>query len=662
MGLEAVQGLCAPYVVFWNFNHFVVVEGFGRGRVYLNDPATGPRTISLEEFDQAFTGVVLVMEPGPDFVRGGRKPRLLRALQTRLRGSREGLAYCLIAGCLLVLPGLLVPIFTQIFIDQLLIAGMHDWLRPLLVGMLLTAAFRGLLLPLQLYALRRLRLKLATVMSSRFLWHLLHLPVSFYVQRYAGEISARIRLNDKVAEVLSGRLATTAIEASMMLAYASIMVQYDAVLTLIGLSCAATNMLALQWVSRRRIDANQRLLQEQGKLTGLALAGLRSIETLKASALEADFFARWAGTYAKTINAQQDLGVSNQTLSVLPTLLSAVTSTLVVVIGGLQVMEGRLSIGMLVAFQSLMQSFLTPITRLVDLGGTLQELHGALSRLDDVLDNPTHAEPRNGLAFPAITAETFRLRGHVEVRNVTFGHSRVNPPVLNNVNFSLAPGQWVALVGASGSGKSTLAKLVCGLYDPWEGEFCFDGIPRSQIPRQVLQHSLAMVDQEMMFFAGTIRENLTLWDTTVPDGQLVQACKDAAVHDEIVALPGGYDGEVLEGAANLSGGQRQRLAIACALVHDPAILIMDEATSALDAETEYRIIEHLRRRQCTCLIVAHRLSTIRACDHILVLDQGQVVQQGTHAALLQEGGLYARLINDDGMIPPPQQYAQTEAA
>jgi ATP-binding cassette subfamily C protein len=317
---------------------------------------------------------------------------------------------------------------------------------------------------------------------------------------------------------------------------------------------------------------------------------------------------------------------------------------------------------MLVAFQSLMQSFLTPITRLVDLGGTLQELHGALSRLDDVLDNPTHAEPLNGFAFPAVTAETFRLRGHVEVRHVTFGHSRVNPPVLNNVNFSLVPGQWVALVGASGSGKSTLAKLVCGLYDPGEGEICFDGIPRSQIPHQVLRHSLAMVDQEMMFFAGTIRENVTLWDTTVPDGQLVQACKDAAVHDEIVALPGGYDGAVLEDAANLSGGQRQRLAIACALVHDPAILIMDEATSALDAETEYRIIEHLRRRQCTCLIVAHRLSTIRACDHILVLDRGQVVQQGTHAALLQEGGLYARLINDDGMIPQPRQYAQTEAA
>jgi ATP-binding cassette, subfamily C, bacterial len=523
---------------------------------------------------------------------------------------------------------------------------MQDWLRPLLLGMLLTAALRGLLLRLQLQALRRLKLKLAAVMCSRFVWHLLHLPVSFYAQRYAGEISHRVHLNDKVADVLSGRLATTLLDASMMLVYAGVMLQYDVVLTMVGLGCAAANLVALQWLSRRRVDANMRLLQELGKVHGVAMAGLQQIETLKAAALESEFFARWAGHYAKAVNAQQALGVTNQTLGVVPTLLTALTSMLVFVIGGLRVIDGHLSIGMLVALQSLMHSFLTPVTSLVGFGSTLQELQGDLQRLDDVLRHPTHAEAAEATSQYVVTPATFRLQGHVEVRNVTFGHSRVSPPSLDNVSFTLAPGTWVAVVGASGSGKSTLARLVGGLYAPWEGEIRFDGRPRAQIPRPVLTHSVAMVDQDMVFFAGTVRDNLTLWDDTVPDSQLVQACKDAAIHDVVLAMPGGYDGMLLEGAANLSGGQRQRLEVARALVHNPAVLVLDEATSALDAETEERVARHLRRRGCACLIVAHRPSTIRECDDIIVLDQGKVVQRGTHAALLRQGGVYARLLCD----------------
>jgi NHLM bacteriocin system ABC transporter peptidase/ATP-binding protein len=642
--LETLRQLRCPYMAFWNFNHFVVVEGFGRGRVYINDPATGPRIVSLEEFDQAFTGVVLVMGPGPGFTPGGRKPSTWQALRTWLRGCAGVLAYCLGTGALLVLPGLAVPVFTQVFVDHMLIEGMHDWLRPLLLGMLLTAALRGLLLRLQLQALCRLKLKLAAVMSSRFVWHLLHLPVSFYAQRYAGEISHRVHLNDKVADVLSGRLATTLLEASMMLVYTGVMLQYDAVLTVCGLGCAAVNLAALQWLSRRRVDANMRLVQELGKVHGAAMAGLQQIETLKAAALESEFFARWAGSYTKAMNAQQALDMTNQTLGVVPTFLTALTSMLVLVIGGLRVMDGHLSIGMLVALQSLMHSFLTPVTSLVGFGSKLQELQGDLQRLDDVLRHPAHAETAGALSQYVVTPATFRLRGHVEVCNVTFGYSHVSPPDLEHISFTLEPGTWVAVVGTSGSGKSTLARLVCGLYTPWEGEIRFDGRPRAQIPRPVLTHSVAMVDQDMVFFAGTVRDNLTLWDDTVPDSQLVQACKDALIHDVIVAMPGSYDGMLLEGAANLSGGQRQRLEIARALVPNPAVLVLDEATSALDAETEERIAQHLRCRGCACVIVAHRLSTIRACDDIIVLDQGKVVQRGTHAALLREGGVYARLL------------------
>jgi ATP-binding cassette subfamily C protein len=639
--------LCYPAIVFWNFNHFVVVEGFRRGQVYINDPATGPRTVSLTEFDHAFTGVVLVMEPGPDFTPGGQPPSLLRGLVTRLRGSGGVLTYCVLAGFLLVVPGLAVPILLQVFVDQVLLAGLQDWLRPLLLGLVLTAACRGALQYLQLRVLRHWQLKLAAIMSSAFLWHLLHLPSSFYAQRYAGEISQRLALNDKVSTVLSGRLATTVIEALMLLVYAGVMLCYDVLLTGIGLSCAVIQVAALQGMARRRVDANLRALQEEGKLSGLSMAGLHNIETLKAAASESDFFARWAGAYAKAVNAQQALQVTNQMLGVLPTLLTSLATMLVLVIGGLRVMDGHLSLGMLMAFQSLMQSVIAPVTSLVGFGSILQELQGDLHRLDDVLQHPT--QPLNPPApVPrSLTLTPVRLRGEIQVRDLTFGYSRVSPPTLAHVSLTLRPGQRVALVGASGCGKSTLAKLVCGLYEPWQGDILFDGVPRAQLPPLVLTQAVAMVAQDIVLFAGTVRENLTLWDSAVPEAQLTRACIDAAIHDVVLSLPGGYDGELLEGAANLSGGQRQRLDIARALVHDPAVLVLDEATSALDAETESRILQQLRRRRCACLIVAHRLSTIRDCDEIIVLEHGSVVQHGTHATLLREGGVYTRLLSDE---------------
>ena len=646
--LESLPTLRCPYIVFWNFNHFLVVEGFDRQSVHLNDPATGPLRVSIEEFDESFTGVILVMEPGPAFKPGGRMPSVVRALRARLKGSRTTLSYCLLAGLLLVFPGLLIPVFTQLFVDYILIQDLRDWLRPLLLGLLMTAVLRGALLHLQLRQLRRWQLKLSTVLSSKFLWHILHLPARFYAQRYAGEISQRTVLNDRVAEALSGRLATTIIDLTMMLIYACMMFYYDVVLTLIGVASAATNFLALQWLSRRRVDANMRMQHEFGKLGGVAIAGLQNIESLKASAMESSFFSRWSGYFAKAVNMQQNLGLTNQLLSVLPVLMSALTSMLVLLIGGVRVINGYLSLGMLIAFQSLMQSFLTPVATLVGLGSALQELRSDLLRLDDVLRNSTDERHSQSRATLPATINTFRLQGEIEVHNLTFGYSRVSPPLIEGLSFSLAPGRRLALVGSSGSGKSTVAKLLCGLYLPWEGEIRFDGHDPLHMPRDVLSESMAFVDQDLFLFAGSVRDNLTLWDETIPVHQLIQACRDAEIHDIIVALPGGYDSELLEGAANLSGGQRQRLEIARALVHRPAILVMDEATSALDAETEYRIMHNLRQRDCSYIIVAHRLSTIRDCDEIIVLEHGRVIQRGTHEYLLQQGGAYSRLLMSEG--------------
>ena len=662
--IQALWELPCPYIVFWNFNHFVVVEGFTKERVYLNDPAAGPRSVSLQEFDEAYTGVLLVMEPGPDFKPGGSKPSIVSALRSRLQDSIEAITYSILAGFLLVLPGLAVPVFTQVFIDNVLVQGQQDWLLPLLTGLLLIAVLQGLLTQLQLRDLRRLRLKLAVGMSSRFLWHLLRLPTDFYAQRFAGEISNRTTSNDKVAEVLSGRLATTTISAVTIGFYALVMCIYDWQLTAIVVLFAVVNVLTLHWVSRRRVDTNMRLVQEQGKTSGVAIAALQSMETLKASALESDFFARWSGYYAKVINAQQDLGVTNQTLNVMPTVLSSLTVIILLITGGLKVINGDLSIGMLVAFLGLMQNFQRPVNSLVAFGGTLQELEGDLNRLDDVLQNPVDSQlrqkgaeearvnvspalsPSAPISSSAPSALFTRLQGYVELKNVTFGYNRLEAALIENFCLSIKPGQRVALVGGSGSGKSTVAKLVTGLYQSWTGEILFDGKPRSEYGRSLLANSLAVVEQDILLFGGTVRENLTLWDATVPDINLVRACQDAAIHDVVLALPGGYDGVLMEGAANLSGGQRQRLEIARALVHNPAILVMDEATSALDAETEKIIDQNLRRRGCSCIIVAHRLSTIRDCDEIIVLERGQVVQRGTHEQLQQVEGAYLSLIRN----------------
>lgn len=633
-----------PYIVFWNFNHFVVVEGCRNGMVYLNDPATGPRRVSLEEFDEAYTGVVLAMEPGPSFKPGGRKPSVVVSLKHRLHGSAGAVAICAFAALLLVIPGLIAPTLIQVFIDKVLVQQFRDWAKPIIIGMLLTALLRGYLTALQAGMLRRLDIKLSVAMSSRFIWHLLHLPASYYAQRYSGELSNRIYLNDKVAQVLSSRLATTLIDVVMMIFYFGVMIQFDVVLTAIGVSFALLNFLLLRSIARKRRDSNYRLAHYAGKAAAVAVSGLQSIRTIKASALESDFFERWAGHFAKLTNARQELGLANQYLALLPPFLTGLMTLLILITGGLRVMHGMLTIGQLVAFQSLMISFLLPVNNLVALGSVMQELEGDLSRLDDVLLNPMDSDgPSKDIA------QTSRLSGQLELRGVSFGYNPLTPPLIENLSLTVRPGQRVAFVGASGSGKSTLAKLVAGLYEPTGGEILFDGRPRSSLPRELITNSLGMIEQDILMFGGSVKDNLTLWDSSAPDSRILSACQDAMVHDVIAALPDGYRGQLLEGAANMSGGQRQRLEIARVLVNDPSILVMDEATSALDADTENVIGQNIRRRGCTCVIVAHRLSTIRDCDEIIVLRYGAVVQRGSHDELISQDGEYARLLSHEGM-------------
>lgn len=637
-----VLALQQPVIVFWNFNHFLVLEGVSKAGVHLNDPASGPRTVSQEEFDEGFTGVTLVIAPGPDFQPGGEASSIFTGLRRRLPLGEPALLFLVLAGLFLVLPGLVLPVFSKIFIDDYLIGHLDSWIKPLLLGMGVTAILQGLLIWLQRYYLTRFHAKLAMATSSQFFWHVLRLPVMFYAQRSAGDISSRVAINNRVAELLTGELATTLLNVLVLLFYAALMFSYDLVLTLVGMAVAVLNVVFLRQVARQRKDVNMKLAADGGKLLGTSMNGLQMIETLKASGMESDFFAKWAGHHAKVVNGLQQMGSQGVLLMAVPPLLTALNGVLILSLGGLRVMDGALTMGTLVAFQSLMASFLQPVNQLVALGAGIQEMEGDMKRLDDVLEYAP--DPQADPSQAPVAEAPARLEGLVELRQVSFGYSPLEAPLVQDFNLVLRPGTRVALVGASGCGKSTLSRLVMGLYEPWSGEILFDGKPRKEWPRATLVNSLAMVSQEIALFEGSIRDNLCLWDDSIPEEQLVRAAQDACIHDALVTRPGGYDAPVQEGGANFSGGQRQRLEIARALAVNPRVLVLDEATSALDPLTERLLDDNLRRRGCTCLIVAHRLSTIRDCDEIIVLDQGRVVQRGTHEEMRLAPGPYAALM------------------
>ncbi len=513
--LDALGSLPLPFIVFWNFDHFLVVEGFGKRGVWINDPASGPRVISYEEFDRSYTGVMLTFEPGPDFREGGTRPSLLAGMRERLRGSEWALLFVVLASLALVVPGLLVPIFSQIFVDQYLVQGSGGIIGPLVLGMALTALLRAALTFLQQHYLLRMQNKLALSMSGKFMWHALRLPMVFYSQRYAGEIGSRVIINDRIAQLLSGQLATTALNIVTVVFYVALMFYYDVILTLVGIFFAGLNVAALWYVSRKRTDTNQRLLQERGKLAGASMSGLQTIETLKATGRESDFFARWAGLQAKLVDAQQNLNSYTQVLSAVPMMLTVLNTAAVLGIGGLRVMDGDLTLGMLVAFQTLMASFTAPIGQMVALGTTLQEAQGDLARVDDVLRYRPDPMAGSGTRETVRSDTPDRLSGRFELRGVAFGYSPLEPPLIEDFNLTLKPGSRVALVGASGSGKSTVAKLVSGLYSPWKGEILFDGRPGSDISRALLNASLAVVDQDIFLFEGTVSWTLAIRERKV---------------------------------------------------------------------------------------------------------------------------------------------------
>jgi NHLM bacteriocin system ABC transporter peptidase/ATP-binding protein len=636
-----------PAIIFWNFNHFLVIEGFKKNKIYLNDPAQGRYQVSYDEFDEAFTGVVLIFKPTEEFEKGNEKRGLLKSLGVRLANSKQSVSYIVLASLFLVIPGLVIPSFTRIFIDKYLVNGLSEFVMPLLLVMSGILIVNSFLVYLQQYYLLRLETKLALTSSSKFLWHVFHLPIAFFTQRYSGEIGYRVSLNDKVAKLLSGDLANASLNAIVVVFYALLMFSYDVILTSIGIGMAAINIVALQYVSTARKDANRQFMNENGKLLGTTTSGISMIETLKASGRENDFFTNWSGYLAKVMNSQQELGWLTARLNVIPPLLMSLTTTMVIGIGAMRVMDGQMTLGMLVAFLYLMHNFMRPVNELVRVGRLLQETEGDMGRIDDVLNYEVASEFEEKDETETMSQSEVncnKLSGHFEMKNITFGYNTTMPALIENFSLKLRPGSRVALVGGSGSGKSTVARLASGLYEPWKGEIRFDSKLRSDIPRHVITESVAVIDQDVLMFKGSIQENIAFWDSKIPEKHIIQSARDADIHNVVAARAKAYDSEVLERGINFSGGQRQRLEIARAIAINPTILIMDEATSALDSKSEKTVMDNIKRRGCTCLIVAHRLSTIIDCDEIIVMEFGQIVERGTHQELMKENGVYAKLI------------------
>ena len=637
-----------PAILFWEFNHFVVLEGISRGRYLLNDPANGRRAVGAATFDRGFTGLLLTAEPAAEFEAGGERPSIIRHVRPWLRGNTGALAYAAAAGLLITAAGLALPLLAGWFTDATLGSGAS-------AGFAVSAAAAAgvvvyLATLLQRRALRKLAIRLSVVESDRMMRHLLRLPLRYFAHRFAGDVAARPSLVDSVARRVAGGVVVVALELVTSLALLALMLVLDPVTGGIVAAIGALSVLIMIALRRLRTDENRRLRREQALVAATATSGLRNIDSLRAASRLDGLFARITGYQARELTARQRFMELGYVIAALPTLALLAGSIAVIAYGGTRLAAGAVTLGELLTLYLLAGNFLVPVGRFVQSADALEILEADFQRIDDVLAAPSAIDPpepgdAGGTVGVATVAGRLRLAGRVEFRAVTFGFDADSPPLIRDFNLTLEPGRRVAVVGPTGSGKSTLLRLANGEYTPHSGEILFDGVPADRVPAAVMASSVATVDQEVVLFAATVRENLTMWNPATSTRDLLAAASDSLIHDEIMARAGGYEEPVIEGGRNFSGGQRQRMEICRALVNNPSVLFLDEATSSLDAVSEHLIDDAIRRRGCTCLIVAHRLSTIRDCDEIIVLDRGVQVQRGTHEELLaEESGIYRSLV------------------
>lgn len=638
---DALTELEMPCLIHWNFNHFVVLEGFKGDYVYLNDPAIGRRKLTMSELDEGFTGVVLTFKPTEAFEKVKKENTLFPLIKKRLNGQKEALTQLICIGLLLILPGLILPVLSQVFLDEILGAGNVPWFGQFLFFMAAVILFQTVLEAYRSRLLLKMQNKLVLLSAREFLERLFRLPVNFFDQRSAGDLVGRIENNDQVNEFITGGLAEIVLDIFVAVFYLILLLSYNPVMTLIGMFGIVFNMILTKITSEKISTMVQKLQQDKGKLAGAVCAGLSVTSTLKASGAESAYTARILGYEAKASSMEQTISRTQTIIGALPSVIGNLIDVVILIVGAMYVIHGQMTLGMLASFSTLFGSFSEPMEELVSFVQQIQTLKVNMERVDDIMHHPMD-EAFDGHEIKEMPQA--KLSGRVDLEEISFGYSRLAAPLVTDFSFSLMPGSSIAFVGSSGCGKSTVSKIVSGLYHPWSGSVKFDGVPMEQIPAEVLHASVSTVSQNITLFSGSIRDNITLWNPVILEKDMINAAKDACIHELITQKPGAYEFRLAEGGANLSGGQRQRLEIARALATNPTVLIMDEATSALDPITEKKIIDNIKRRGCTCIIVAHRLSAVRNSDEIIVMHAGEIVERGSHEELSMKNGYYCQFM------------------
>ena len=634
-----------PCIIHWNFNHFVVLNGFRNSKAVLNDPARGTVAVSMEEFDAAFTGLVLTFAPGESFTPSGKRRSTLEFARKRLKGAAPAVAFIVLTSVITYLFGVINPVMTRIFIDRLLTGKAPQWLYPFIAALSLLALFQITVQWAQVIYSLKINGKMAIEGNASYMWKVLRLPMEFFSQRMTGDILQRQATNATIAGTLVNTVAPVVLNTVMMVFYLVVMLNYSPLLTMVGIGSMLLDLLAAHYLSSKRVNITRVQMRDEGKLASATMAGISLTETIKASGAENGFFRKWSG-YQASVNTQQvKFDTMSERVGLIPQFISTASSYAVLFLGVLLSMRGNFSLGMIMTFQGLLTSFMEPATTLVTAGQTIQEMRTDMERIEDVMECPD--DPALSFGADCDEKNYEKLSGEVELRNVTFGYSPLGSATVTDFSMHMKPGGRIAIVGPSGCGKSTISKLITGLYQPWSGEILFDGKPISGIPRNVFTGSVAMVDQDIVLFEDTIANNIRMWDESIEDFEVILAARDAQIHEDILQRPGGYQAKLIENGRDLSGGQRQRLEIARVLAQDPSIIILDEATSALDAKTEYEAVKAIRARGISCIVVAHRLSTIRDCDEIIVMDKGRIVERGTHEELYAKGGAYKELVTSE---------------